>query len=122
MLIFCDQFVLNFTNSTAKYDKSNSKQYQKQIDIKNKELMRLLSMPLFPKDFSFRYPFSSGEKHLPLIEGKVSTEKAVDVMKEALKTSTVYGRKRTKPKALFKTKMNNFKNNGKIVLKKKRKY
>lgn len=108
---------LNFINSAAKYDKKESKQYQKQIDMKNKELKRLLAKPLFPKGFSCKYPLSSGQVDIPLVQGNQHIEKAVDVMKDSLKKTNNSIRK--KPKALFKSKINKI-NNSKIILEKRK--
>lgn len=83
----------------------------------------MLTKPLFPKGFSCKYPLSSGNLDIPLVQGNQNVErKAVDVMKDALQMSSNGGNSfRKKPKILFKPRIKRNDNNAKVILNKKRK-
>lgn len=72
------------------------------MDYKKKELSKLLERPLFPRGFSFKYPLSSGQTDIPMVQGEQHMDKAVDVMKQALEMPNAA---RKKPKILFKSKI-----------------
>lgn len=53
--------------------------------MKRKQLTALLAKSIFPKGFNGRYPLLNTDIHDHLLEGEVKEEKAIDVMKAAMK-------------------------------------
>lgn len=86
-------------SETELYDSDDGgERYRSKHELRQKRdnLTKLLEQPLFPKGFSYKYPTSTGQLSVPLMDCDANKANAVDVMKTAIEDYRIDKKRRNK--------------------------